>query len=387
MKRALSLFYRLLASNGLACMVLLLLFVLTLLGTLEEGRLGLFEVQKRYFSSLVLLHPLPGGLKLPLPGGALLMMILGVNLLLGGMMRVRRNWSSIGLFIVHGGIVLLLLGGLITHELATEGQMVLAPGETASHFESSQEWELAIVDTSHPDRDTEYLIPMKDFAGLSGGHSRSFQPEGLPFSLGLSGFSRNAAILPKDPAQTPPAEVIDGFYVKDLGSGSEPERNSPALYLTLEDKPGGPGRRQILWGFSPAPLNATFGGKTYELALRRTQWTLPFAVTLKKFIREFHPGTDIAKTYQSEVVKTEGGNRQELSIRMNEPLRHKGYTLFQSSFFENPKTGEFSSILAVVKNPADQIPLYSCYMITLGLLLHFGVRLAGHLKSRKESQA
>ena len=61
---------------------------------------------------------------------------------------------------------------------------------------------------------------------------------------------------------------------------------------------------------------------------------------------------------------------------MNEPLPHEGYTLYQSGW-QPPDPGDtrYMSTFAVVRNPADNIPLYACIVITFGLLLHFGMKL------------
>ena len=87
------------------------------------------------------------------------------------------------------------------------------------------------------------------------------------------------------------------------------------------------------------------------------------------------------------MVKIEGDERSDILIRMNEPLRHKGYTFFQASFREDPQTRVLSSTFAVVKNPADQYPLYGCIIITFGMLLHFGAKLLRHLKMEREQRA
>src|SRR5689334_20633631 len=132
MSKSLSKLYRLFSSFGLACVVLIFLLILVLLGTLEQTRIGLYLAQKKYFESLVAFYPLPGKLALPLPGGYLLMTVLGINLLIGGIIRLKRRRVLIGMYIVHGGILFMLLGAFITHQFALEGNMALNPGQTSS---------------------------------------------------------------------------------------------------------------------------------------------------------------------------------------------------------------------------------------------------------------
>jgi hypothetical protein len=81
-----------------------------------------------------------------------------------------------------------------------------------------------------------------------------------------------------------------------------------------------------------------------------------------------HTGTGIAKSYSSEVNLIENGIPRRVLIEMNEPLRHKGYTFFQSSFIEGPE-GE-ATVLAAVKNYGRSFPYISSIIMSIGLLLH-----------------
>ena len=84
---------RFLGSNGLATILLIVLFLLTLLGTWEQTNTGLYEVQKRYFDSLF--FPLSDDLPIPIPGAYLVLMLLSLNLVVGGVYRVRWRASKI----------------------------------------------------------------------------------------------------------------------------------------------------------------------------------------------------------------------------------------------------------------------------------------------------
>jgi hypothetical protein len=45
------------------------------------------------------------------------------------------------------------------------------------------------------------------------------------------------------------------------------------------------------------------------------------------------------------------------------------------------------STLAVVKNPADRWPLYSCIIISAGLLIHFTQKLTKYLRAENRRLA
>ena len=76
-----------LASYGLSCILFVLLLLLTYLGTLYQVEHGLYEAQKKYFESFLLIHDAFGVVPVILPGTYLLLILLFVNLILGAVVR------------------------------------------------------------------------------------------------------------------------------------------------------------------------------------------------------------------------------------------------------------------------------------------------------------
>ena len=100
-----------------------------------------------------------------------------------------------------------------------------------------------------------------------------------------------------------------------------------------------------------------------------------------KFVRELYPGTETPKAFESYVTKIEGDSHEKLKIHMNHPLRHRGYTFFQASFgADQTGAAEFFSVFSVVRNPADQVPLVACIVISIGLIIHFSQKLFRYLQ-------
>ena len=58
---------------------------------------------------------------------------------------------------------------------------------------------------------------------------------------------------------------------------------------------------------------------------------LPFSLTLLKATHTVYPGTDIPKDFRSRVLldNPETGEKREVEISMNHPLRYGGYTYYQ----------------------------------------------------------
>ena len=124
------------------------------------------------------------------------------------------------------------------------------------------------------------------------------------------------------------------------------------------------------------------GGRRYKIELRRKLHYKPYSLHLIKFRFDRYPGTDIPKNYSSEVrlVDTERGEDRVVTIRMNEPLRYRGETYYQSSF---DQATERTTILQVVRNPGWLLPYFSCGLVAVGMGLHFGLSLAGFLRRKR----
>jgi len=89
------------------------------------------------------------------------------------------------------------------------------------------------------------------------------------------------------------------------------------------------------------------------------------------------------------VTKLQDGVPQKLTISMNQPLRQSGFTLYQSGFIEpsDGGAGRWWSTFAVVRNPADQAPLWATIVMTAGLLLHFSQKLLRHVRRERRGIA
>jgi hypothetical protein len=384
---------RALTSYGLACVLLLFLLLLTFLGTLEQTHSGIFDVQKKYFESVFLIHKVGGVVPVPLPGGALLMSLFALNLFLGGLVRVRKDRRRLGILVGHFGILMLLVGSLVKFALSEEGNLMLFEGDASNYFESYFDWEVTIHSAAGGEV-REFVIPVPSQA-LQRGDDLVFEAAGLPFDIMLSELQRNSRPRPLAPfaaaggKSAVTAAAIDGFQLEALPSEKETERNVAGMVVRLRDKRDGAVQAGLLWGLQVQPWVAESGGGTWAVDLHRRRFTLPFEVRLDRFIHEEHPGTRIASDFTSHVTQTEGGVSQPVVVTMNEPLRHRGYTLYQSSWGpQDAQPGEpVFSVFSVVRNPADRWPLYACIVIAVGLLMHFSSKLGRHLRSQKRSLA
>lgn len=334
------------------------LMVLLVAGTLAQRYIGLYEAEERFLSSFFIwLGPIP------LPGMYIILAIIGLSLITKLILKSRWSLSHSGTIITHIGALLLLIGAMLTAISSEQGFITLGHGEQSSTISDYHQREFVILKNSIP----IVRIPRTDvYKGQVITH-----PE-MPFSLTLletcwhceaisrqdaspqyRGLAEKIAIIPAEPKKAD-EENHFGVHVEVSGAGS----NQDGIYLAFEITPHRP--------------EIVVEEDHYELIARKTTRPLPFTVTLESFTKHSYPGTNIAKEYESVVSITDGALTWQAPIRMNEPLRYKGYTLYQSSFIE--LRDEQYSVLAVVENSGRLFPYISSIVMCIGLLVHLVVR-------------
>jgi cytochrome c biogenesis protein ResB len=122
------------------------------------------------------------------------------------------------------------------------------------------------------------------------------------------------------------------------------------------------------------------GGKTYGLQLRFKRTYKPYALHLVDFKHDKFVGTETARNFSSHVRLVDPARNvdRDVVISMNQPLRYAGETFYQSAFKEN----DSGTVLQVVRNPGWLLPYISCSLVGLGMIIHFGMRLAPAIRRR-----
>jgi len=393
-------FVRGLGSQRLAVALLVLLGVLTWLGTLAQVDKGLFDVQREYFESWIVRQKLPALLggpwwSLPLPGAYPVLVLLFVNLLVGGMLRLRLSRRTVGVMITHVGIGLLLVAGFVKLHGSYSGNLALLPApkngeavgervvESAS-FVSFHDHELALLKDAGAVIE-ERTVPEAVLARAGGDDTVVLRTAGVPFTVTVSHWLPNCAARPKGPMFEAETPVLDGVFLRRVDPSMQREQDLAGCYVTVLTE-AGERHEAILTANDRRPLSAsrvpftfTVAGQRWGLDLRRVIHDLPFRVRLDEFKKVDHPGTTMARDFRSFVTVSEGAGERSAQIFMNTPLRKDGFVLYQSSFGQvgAAANGEpvFYTSLEVANNPSDQWPMIACFVIGIGLLVHFVTKL------------
>ena len=135
--------FDLLSGFGLATVLLLMLGLLTWFATLEQIDNGLYPTLKKYFYwKSVFLLPEYNGKMVPLPmlSGYWVGALLLVNLILGGVIRIRKGWKHAGNIISHLGIIFMLIGAGVSQHFSERGNMAVGEGESSNTAEDYFEY-------------------------------------------------------------------------------------------------------------------------------------------------------------------------------------------------------------------------------------------------------
>ena len=385
---------RILSSFGLAVVLLALLFVVVLLGTFEQVDYGLYDVQKRYFEGFFLITNArifgSPPIRIPLIGATPLLGLLTLNLLLGGILRMRKNGRTLGILITHLGVVLMIAAGLVKLTMSEDGHLQVYEGEWSTEYVSYYDWEVVVHPLTEQGELREHVIAHKDLVDLVEGRSASFRDPGLPFVLELSNFVPHCSPMPKGPMWEAASPVIEGWALRSFPPEKETERNIAGLVARVKDASGETRAEGLLWGYiASMPWTFEWEGQTWVVKLRHESYPMPFRLRLDDFRHERHPGMSMAKAFESDVTIFEGGEPQAVLISMNQPLRTGGLVVFQSGFGPQnaPPGARMFSDFSVVRNPSDHWPLYSCIVIGIGLLLAFVRKLAGYVRAQSPARA
>lgn len=407
-----------LASLQLTVVLFIFSLVLVFAGTLAQVDNPIWTAVSDYFRSFYVFIPnqvfarfcqtfrwvsptaqWPGSF--PFPGGWTIGALLLANLLAAHAIRFKFSSKRIGIISIHAGLILLMLGELITGIFAVEGNMTIEQGGASNYLELKETSgfmgkvngpELAFSDFSTPKKEKVVVIP--NHLLKSGGKVSNPQ---LPFDIEIIKYMNNSAVEELDPEKnkglTNLANAGDGLRIRAIekseasGTDKDQKIDLPSAYINILDKKTGESKGIYLASIwlslsTPKPTQSVplDENNKIEMALRFKRSYKPFSMELLEFKHERYLGTNTPKNFSSKIklINENSNENRETLISMNNPLRYDGETFYQSGFLPNDK----GTILQVVRNPGWIMPYLSCLVVSFGMLIHFGMHLNTFLKQR-----
>lgn len=351
---------------------LLWLMVLLTIGTIAQKDLGLYQAQQLYFSSWIVWF---WGV-IPAPGGQLTMGVIFIGLFAQLIFKTPLKLKTIGISITHLGAFLLILGGIITGYFSFEGSMIIDEGKTSSHFSDYHKLEIAIVDSRPSDHrrvitfDSSYMEKGK----ILNGHD-------LPFSIEIINFCGNCTYKKRKINNKDYKGFGKIFKLEHTTLAKEETENRSGISFKLNGN-----KATSLYSIiedMPIKQSLVVDGVRYGIEIRHKRYNLPFEIELLDFVKTDYASTAMAKNYKSIVNLIDKKIKQRTIVQMNEPLRYKGYTLYQSSYLQEGE--KETTVLSVVHNRGRMFPYISSIIICIGIVIHLLV-LAGFLNFLKRDE-
>jgi hypothetical protein len=413
--------WKALTSLRLTAVLLAFSIVLVFVGTVAQADEGLYQAQERYFKHWYVFglsffgHRVP----LPLPGGYLLGSLLLINLLAAHIQRFQWTWKKAGIHLTHAGVILLLVGQLVTDIFSEETQLRFSEGETKNYSESAREYELAFISDAGDGTQEVVAIPQTLLTT-----DEEIRHETLPFAVRVKTFWHNSdpsfrapmqenapplttngigqhfdfRALPKtkkmDEKDVPTAliEIVAsgtslGTWVVSGWAGDE--AMAGAIHNSYARQMGAQ-MADAIAGHLTRPQTIKTGGKEFTFTLRPKRVYKPYSLTLLKATHTTYPGRpDIPKDFRSRVRLDypDASEHREVEIYMNTPLRYQGLTFYQYQMAAGESALEAgvipSSTLQIVRNPGWLTPYAGCAIVAAGLIVQFMIHLVGFISRRK----
>jgi hypothetical protein len=389
--------------------------VLVFVGTLAQVDEGLYNAQARYFRQWIIFGLDVFGRKIPLilPGGYLIGTMLLLNLVCAHIYRFQLSVKKIGIQLAHAGVILLLVGQLVTDMLARETQVSFTEGATRNYSESATDYELIFTSGDEVTAIPNNLLKPGD----------TLKIDSLPFAIRVKNFWKNSDVSFRAPMlQNAPPLASNGvalnFDFTPLPDEKTMDRkNVPTAVIELvgqnsslgewvvSDWTGdaamvgalsasyasqvGADMAQKIAAELVAPQAVEINGKKFTFVMRPARVYHPFSLTLLKATHTVYTGTDIPKDFRSRVQlqNPATGENREVEISMNHPLRYAGLTFYQYQMSAGEmveRAGQVpSSVLQVVRNPGWLTPYLGCALVAAGLTVQFLFHLVGFISKRK----
>jgi hypothetical protein len=391
-----------LASLQLTVLLFSLSILLIFFATMAQMEQGIWTVVEKYIKAWIVWVPLQQfvdffrvffefGQKtkidasMPFPGGIVLGSMIFINLIAAHAVRFKMTWKRSGLFMIHAGLILLLIGEVIARFYSVEQIMRINEGQSVNFSEITRQFELAFTVPAADNQEEIISIPGSKLIP-----GKRIKDELLPVDVEVLSYFKNSTIV-----EEPDSRVTKGLGTvmsvkeeKEVAGVDISEKDDiPSLYVTFYKK--GTDEKVGTYLFSiyemffktRVPQTVEVSDKSYDVSFRFHRIYKPFSIYLIDFQFERYTGSEKAKGFASEIrlIDEEASVEREVRVWMNHPLRYRGETFYQAGF---DKASEAQTTLQVVRNPGWIIPYVSCIIMTLGLLVHFGISLQKHLAKR-----
>ncbi|MBL6909518.1 MAG: cytochrome c biogenesis protein ResB, partial [Pirellulales bacterium] len=317
-----------------------------------------------------------------------------------------------GNVLIHIAVGMLMFGQFAFGDRQIEERLNLVEGQASNMVCRTDEIELACVEVAEKTEATESVTAISGrlIKAREGGEALAL--ENLPFDIKIVEYFTNAAVTRVGPFAENRATAGLGTrwlaIARPPEGGASSKSNVAAAYVQLTDRKDGKDlgvflvsqfmndRSQLFMeaeGDVCDTVDTASGPWRIQLRFRRAY--KPYEVRLDDVRRINYSASETPRDYSSFVTFTDEstGAEQPGRIWMNNPVRYRGETFFQSNYSKvQLADGSVSEMtgLQVVENAGWLIPYVACVLAFWGMLAHFGgtfVRFADRHEREGENQS
>lgn len=272
----------------------------------------------------------------------LVLVFFSLNLILCSVRRLKVNKRRIGSTITHLSIIVILFGALVSYSRGIRGVMELYEGESRDTFFTDRELRNLPFKVFLEDFSLEWHKPTyhkistyildrgkkQDYTVFEG---KEYKIKGTPYSFCVINYLPGFSITEK--------------RVVENRSG---QPDNPAVLLRIKSENG----TQDIWVFSKHPHMSFSADKNIE-----------FFYSWEGAIKEFRSSVKIIDNDKVVLAK---------DIKVNAPLKYKGYTFYQSGYDAKRLN---TTVLQVVSDPGVGIVFLGFVLLNIGIALNFYFKL------------
>jgi ABC-type transport system involved in cytochrome c biogenesis permease subunit len=310
--------------------------------------------------------------------------------LLAGLVMVFGSRG--GNVLIHLAVGLLMVGQFVFGDRQIEERMTIVEGRETNLACRTDEVELAIIDSSGIDRDQVTVVSGRLLKARAGGEPVTI--DSLPFAIRVVQWFPNSSVVAVGPVAPNPATT--GLGRKWLATDRPPEggassqTNIASGYVQLLERASGRDlgtylvsqflndQGQVFAGAEGDECDTVAAdGRDWRLQLRFRRAYKPYTVRLDDVRRINYSASETPRDYSSYVTFTDPGTgaEQQGRIWMNNPVRYRGETFYQSTYSQvdlgDGQPAEMTG-LQVVENAGWLVPYVACVLAFWGMLVHFG---------------
>ncbi|MEZ6123074.1 MAG: cytochrome c biogenesis protein CcsA [Planctomycetaceae bacterium] len=292
-----------------------------------------------------------------------------------------------GIAVIHLGVALLMISELQVGMTAKENMLQMKEGETVTYMRDSRMRELAIV---HRDGDQQHVVVIPEArlaraGAASDEQDRILRSEDLPFAIRVDSFHRNSQLRPLLPGEAGTSAGLGRFALsEELApvTGMDDRQDISSVRFAILDQQNKEVASllcsQDVNEFRNVPIaeQTLVNDSNYEFYLRFERTYNDFHVRLLDVSRTNYVGTATPKDYRStiEITDDSTGEKDQFTLWMNNPLRYRGQTFYQTNYIPLPDGSEASAI-SVVRNTGWMLPYIACMIVAVGMFAQFGSTL------------